>query len=105
MNVHTKQTIIHTETFMTHLRGKDDIGTLQKILLNKMQLVAGAKDFIFQSDAKRYPYCEHNEVSFLWEQLSALNITLDIQGAWKPVLCNTNNVFLMEACIDKGYPP
>ena len=103
MNIHTEQTIMHTETFLAHLRGEDDIGTLQRILLIKMQLVVGAKDFLFQSDANRYPYCKHNEVSFLLQQLSSLQITLDIQGAWKPALRDLKDMFIMEAFIDKGY--
>ena len=68
-NVHTEQTIMHTEKFMAHIRGRDEIGDLQLILLNTQQLVSGAKDFLFQADYDRYSYCEHNEVTFLWKQL------------------------------------
>ena len=81
MNVHTKQTIICIENFVTHMKGEDEIGTLQRILLNTLQLVIGLKDFIFQSPYSRYPYCEANDVTFLWQKLSALQITLDIQEA------------------------
>ena len=81
MNVHTEQTILHTENFVAHMRGQDDIGTLQRILLNTLQLVIGSKDYIFQSLHDRYTYCEANDVTFLWEKLSALHITLDIQRA------------------------
>ena len=35
IHTHTEQTILHLETFMGHIRGEDDIGTLQRILLNK----------------------------------------------------------------------
>ena len=35
MNVHKEQTIQNTENFIAHLRGQDDIGKLQRILLNK----------------------------------------------------------------------
>ena len=93
---------MHIETFMSHLRGEDDIGTLQRILLNKLQLVVVVKDFTFQSNSNRHPYCEHNEITFLWQQLSALKITLDIQVAGKPTLRDTNDKFIMEAFIDRG---
>ena len=63
------------------ISGGDEIGDLQMILLNKQQLVCGANDFIFQLPFNRYNYCEHNEVTFLWKELSDLEITLDIQGA------------------------
>ena len=65
MNTHTEQTILHLETFMAHIRGEDDIGTLQQILLNKQQLLAGAQDYILRTSFDRYQYCEHNEVTFL----------------------------------------
>ena len=104
MNVHTEQTILHTENFIAHLRGEDEIGTLKRIILNTLQLAVGLKDFIFQSSYSRYPYCEANDVTFLWKKLSALQITLDMQGVWKPLLVNQNDVFIMEAFIDKGYP-
>ena len=81
---------------MAHLRGGDDIGKLQLILLNKQQLVSGAKDFLFQLPASRYDYCERNEIIFLWKKLSALNIKLDIKGAWKPALKDSNDCFIME---------
>ena len=58
---------------------------------------------MFQADYDRYSYCKHNEVTFLWKQLSSLNIKLDIKGAWKPTLNQPMDVFLMEALIDKGY--
>ena len=103
MNPHTEQTILHTEKIMAHLRGGDDIGKLQLILLNKQQLVSGAKDFLFQLQASRYTYCEHNEIVFLWKKLSSLNIKLDIKGAWKPTLKDSNDCFLMEKFIDQGY--
>ena len=48
MQAHTEQTILHTENFMAHIRGKDEIGDLQMILLNQQQLVCGAQDFLFQ---------------------------------------------------------
>ena len=35
MNVRTEQTILHVEPFISHIRGGDEIGTLQRILLNK----------------------------------------------------------------------
>ena len=35
MNIHTEQTVLHTEKFMAHIRGGDSIGNLQLILLNK----------------------------------------------------------------------
>ena len=103
MNVHTEQTISHTENFVAHMCGQDAIGALQRILLNTLQLVIGSQDYIFQSVHARYPYCEANDVTFLWEKLSALNIKLDIQGAWKPSLAHDNDVFIMESFIDKGY--
>ena len=84
MNTHTEQTVLHLEIFMAHIRGGDDIGTLQRILLNKQQLVSGAEDFILHTSYSRYQYCEHNEVTFLWDKLSSLGITVDIQGAWRP---------------------
>ena len=65
MNIHTEQTIMHTEIFIARLRGEDEISTLQMILLNKQQLVTGAKDFLSQSPYSRYPYCELDDVTFL----------------------------------------
>ena len=94
---------MHAEKFMAHIRGGDEIGDLQLILLNKQQLVSGAKDFVFQLPYPRYSYCEKNEITFLWKQLSALNIKMDIRGAWKPILTQPQDVFIMEAFIDKGY--
>ena len=85
-NVNTEQLIIHTEKIMAHIRGGDKIGDLQLILLNKQQLVCGAKAFLFQIPHTRYNYCEDNEVTFLWKRLSALHINFDIRGAWKPTL-------------------
>ena len=104
MNTHTEQTILHLETFMAHIRGGDDIGTLQRILLNKQQLVSGAEDFIFHTPFSRYQYCEHNEVTFLWDKLSSLGITVDIQGAWRPTKRHHQDAFIMESFIAKGYP-
>ena len=104
MNTHTEQIILHLETFMAHIRGEDDIGTLQRILLNKQQLVAGAEEYILQTSYAKYQYCEHNEVTFLWDQLSKLNIQVDVQGAWKPTKRHKNDVFIMEGFIAKGYP-
>ena len=78
MNVHTEHNIIHAENVMAHLRGEDDIRTLQKKSLNKQQLVTGAHDFIFKLPYNRYSYCEHNAVSFLCSRLSVLKIQLDI---------------------------
>ena len=43
MNVHTEQTILHTENFISHLRGEDEIDKLQRILLNTQQLVTVMK--------------------------------------------------------------
>ena len=103
MHVHTEQTILHTEKFMAHIRGKDEIGDLQMILLNQQQLVCGAKDFLFQLPYSRYSYCEDNEVTFLWKELAALKIKLDIKGAWKPSLAHPMDAFIMENFIDKGY--
>ena len=94
---------MHTEKFMAHIRGRDEIGDLQLILLHKQQLVSGAKEFLFQAPYDRYSYCEHNEVTFLWQQLYSLHIKLDISRAWKPTLIHPMDVFLMEAFIDKGY--
>ena len=94
---------MHVEKFMAHIRGGDEIGDLQLILLNKQQLVCGANAFLFKTPYTRYSYCEDNEVTFLWKQLSALHITFDIRGAWKPTLKNSQDMFLMEAFIDKGY--
>ena len=34
MNVHKEQTILHTEIVVAHMRGEDEIGTLQRVLLN-----------------------------------------------------------------------
>ena len=81
MHVHTEQTILHTEKSMAHIRGKGVIGDLQMIHLNQQQLVCGAKDFLFQLPYSRYSYCEENEVTFLWKELVALKIKLDIKGA------------------------
>ena len=69
MNVHTEQKILHTENFIAHLRGKVEIGTLHRIFLSTLQLAIGLKDFIFQSPYSRYPYCEANNVTFLWNVL------------------------------------
>ena len=80
MNIYTEQTIQHTEIYMAHLRVGDDIGTLQIILLNKQQLVIGAKYYIFQYSYFRYPYYEHNEVKFLWDRLFTINMQLDMCG-------------------------
>ena len=88
---------------MAHIRGGDDIGNLQRILLNKQQLVSGAQDFILQTPFSRYQYCEHNEVTFLWDKLSSLGITVEIQGAWRPTKRHPQDAFLMESFIDKGY--
>ena len=74
MNIYTEQTIQHTKTYMVHLRKGDGIGTLQRILLNKQHIITGAKYYIFQSSYLRYPYCEHNEVTFLWDRLSTINM-------------------------------
>lgn len=41
MNMHTKQIILHLGTSMVHTRGADDMGTLQRILLNTQQLPQG----------------------------------------------------------------
>ena len=73
------------------------------ILLNKQQLVCGAKDLFFQLPFLRYNYCERNEVPFLWKDLLAVKITLDIKGAWKPSLKNSKDEFLMEKLINMGY--
>ena len=35
INIYIDQIILHAETFMSHIKGKDYIGTLQSILLNK----------------------------------------------------------------------
>ena len=78
MNVHTEHNIIRAENVMAHLRGEDDIRTLQKNLLNKQQLVTGAHDFIFKLPYNRYSYCEHNAISFLCSRFSVLKIQLDI---------------------------
>ena len=94
---------MHTEKFVAHIRGGDEIVDLQLILLNKQQLVSGTKYFVFQLPYPRYSYCEKKEITFLWKQLSALNIKIDIRGAWKPILTRPQDVFLMEAFIDKGY--
>ena len=88
MNVRTEQTILHMEKIVAHMRGQDKIGTLQRILLNNLQLVIRSKDFLFQSPYSRYTYCEANDVTFLWKKMSALNIKLNIQGAWKQSLVN-----------------
>ena len=69
---------------------------LQRILLNTQQLVSGAGDFLFQSPYTRYSYCEHNEVTFLWKELSVLQIKLDISEAWKPPLAHPMDAFIME---------
>ena len=42
-------------------------------------------------------------MTFLWKELSALKITLDISEAWKPSLASPMDVFLMEHCIGMGY--
>ena len=104
MNMHTEQTTLHLEIFIAHTRGGQDINTLQRILLNKQQLATGAKDYLFLLPYSRYSYSEHNEVTFLWRQLSALNIQLDIQGAWRPSIRYPQDVFIMEKFVDKGYP-
>ena len=80
MKTHTEQKSIHLEAFMAHIRGDNDIGTLQRILLNKQQLVAGAQYYILRTPFSRYQYCENNEVTFLCDKISALNIKLDVQG-------------------------
>ena len=103
MHVHTEQTILHTEKFMAYIRGKDEIGDLQMILLNQQQLVCGAKDFLFQLSYSRYSYCEENEVTFLWKELAALKIKLNIKGVWKPSLAHPMDAFIMEKFIDMGY--
>ncbi len=100
MQVHTEQTILHTEKCMAHIRGKDDIGDLQMILLHQQQLVCGAKDFLFQLPYSRYNYCEKNEVTFLWRELVALKIKLDIKRAWKPSLVPVSDIHLTLPTID-----
>ena len=50
---------------MAHIRGGDETGDLQLILLNKQQLVCGAKDFLFHLLHDRYKYCEENKITFL----------------------------------------
>ena len=42
-------------------------------------------------------------MTFLWKELSELDITLDIQGAWKPSFKNPRDEFLMERFIDRRY--
>ena len=64
--------------------------------------MCGAKDFLFQLPYDRYSYCEDNEVTFLWKGLAALNIKMDIKGAWKPSLTHPMDSFLMEKFVDKG---
>ena len=86
------------------MRGVDDIGTIQQILLNKQQLVTGARDYIFQLPYSRYNYCEYNAVTFLWDKLPAHNIKLGIQGAWRSTVTHATNTCIMEYFIDKGYP-
>ena len=78
-------------------------GDEQRILLNTQQLVTRAKYFLFQASYTRYPHPEHNDVNFLWHKLSVSNIKLDIQGAWKPTTAQDQNLFLIQAFIDKGY--
>ena len=50
---------------MAHIRGGDEIGDLQMILLNTQQLVSGEKYFMFQLPYDRYSYCEDNEITFV----------------------------------------
>ena len=73
------------------------------ILSNIQQLVIGVRNFVSQSTYSRYSYCEDNEVIFLLEKLSELNIKLDIQGAWNPTIRPGKDLFIMEQFIDKGY--
>ena len=88
MNAYIEQTILRNENFITHIRGADNIGTLQRILMNKQQVITGARGYIVMLPYIRYKYCKHNEVKFLWDQLSALNIKM---------------AYIMEEFIDKGY--
>ena len=46
MYTHTEQLVMSTESIMSHLRGNDEAGTLQRILFNLQQLIVGANDFI-----------------------------------------------------------
>ena len=71
--------------------------------MNKQLLVYGANDFLFHLPYSRYSYCEENEGTFLWKQLSVLNIKVDIRGAWKPTLAHPLDLVLMEDFIDRGY--
>ena len=73
------------------------------ILLHQQQLVCGAKAFLFQLPYSRYSYCEENEVTFLWRELAALKIKLDIKGAWKLSLVHPKDTSIMEEFIGKRY--
>ena len=42
-------------------------------------------------------------MTFLWGKFSEFNITLDIQGYWRPIKRTTWYVFLRDTFIDKGY--
>ena len=66
MNVRTEQTILHVEPFILHIRGGDEIGKLQRILL-KQQLATCVQNYILQSRHSRYTYYDHNEIIFLWK--------------------------------------
>ena len=81
IHVHTEQIILHTENFMAHFRGGGEIGDLRQRLFDTYQLVCGTEDFLFYSSYNSYRYCEHNEVTFLWKELSTLKIHLDIREA------------------------
>ena len=46
--LYKEHTITHLEALSAHMRGHDDIGDLQQILMNMYQLVIGAYDTVFQ---------------------------------------------------------
>ena len=78
VNIRTEHNIIHADNAMDHFRGEEDAAALQRIMLNKQQLVTRAHDFISKLSYNRYSFCKHIERDFLWSKFSALKIQLDI---------------------------
>jgi len=85
---------------------EDDDGKLLLILLSYLQLHMGSATPVFALNCAPYAkWIEDNWLTSLWQFLSQLKMTLDIQHHWCPKISWVNDIFLMDLALTLSYNP
>jgi hypothetical protein len=105
-DVYTDQGYGQLRLLVGHLKLKDEIGELILVSISHLQLHVGSGTEFFALPYPHYAkWVEQNWLTSIWKHTHQMNITVDVERHWIPILAREHDQFLMDELMRYSFSP